>query len=134
MELCVPATMPEIERLLTVRDVADNLNVKTRWVYDHVESGYLPRLGRTRSLRFSSCLIASWLEAHLHGQTCDAVHDGSRLMTSDELIAYAGFSRSWVYEARRSLGLPHYKLGAHLRFSRPLVDAWLAEQQETTNH
>lgn len=123
-----PVAPEAIDRLLTVRDVANNLNVKTSWVYEHVETGYLPRLGKSRMIRFNGPRIDAWLDSQLRGRSCDAVHDGSRLMTTDELLAYTGFSRSWVYEARRSQGLPHFKLGAHLRFSKPLVDAWLVER------
>lgn len=133
MHLYVPASMPEIERLLTVRDVAERLNVKTRWVYEHAESGYLPRLNKTRSIRFNSRVLDTWLESRLRGSAGDVPHDGSCLLTTEDLLSYTGFSRSWVYEARRSQGLPHYKLDAHLRFSRPLVDAWLAERAEIHN-
>lgn len=123
----------EADRLLTVRDVAEYLNVKTSWIYEHIQSGYLPRLGRTRMIRLHETMLATWLDSQLRGFPVDASHDGSHLMTACELMAYTGFSRSWVYEARRSRGLPHYKLGAHLRFSRPLVDAWLAEHPERTH-
>lgn len=133
MQRCEPATVPDVIRLLTVRDVVDKLNVKASWVYEHVESGYLPRLANVRAIRFNSSALDMWLESQLRGWPTDAAHDGSRLMTTDELLTYTGLSRSWVYEARRSRGLPHYKLGAHLRFSRPLADAWLAEHPGRTH-
>ena len=123
---CLTMKSPSgINRLLTVHDAAEFLNVKTSWVYEHVGAGHLPRLGKTRMIRFSEAALVTWLDSQLHGFPVDAVHDGGQLITATGLMAYTGFSRSWIYEARRSKGLPYYKLGAHLRFSRPLIDAWL---------
>jgi excisionase family DNA binding protein len=55
-------------RLLTVRDVADLLNVKVSWVYIKVESGELPhvRLG-PRYLRFHLAAITAYLRSQERG-------------------------------------------------------------------
>lgn len=128
MSLSSITLVPEtIERLLTVRDVADILNVKTKWIYEHVESGLLPRLRRSRAIRLSPRELALWLDDQFHGESCGVSHDGEPLMTVDELQSYLGFGRSWIHEARRSRGLPYYKLDGLVRFSRPMVDAWLMD-------
>ena len=33
---------------------------------------------------------------------------------------------SWIYEAVRSGSLPCLKVGRHIRFSRPMLEEWLA--------
>jgi excisionase family DNA binding protein len=41
---------------------------------------------------------------------------------------YLNVKTSWVYEAVRSGLLPCRRLGRHIRFTRPMLDEWLAEQ------
>lgn len=115
------------DRLLSVHDVADYLNLKPRWAYDAAAAGYMPcrRLGRM--LRFTASQVDAWLLSdRLSGNPLVADLDGSSLMDVEDLRAHWNCSRAWIYEQRRSHGLPHFKLGRHLRFSRPMVDAWLA--------
>lgn len=51
------------EALLTVEDVARELNVKESWVYTKAEAGELPsfKLGRYR--RFKRSEVLAWLES-----------------------------------------------------------------------
>ena len=129
MSLSLITLVPETaELVLTVRDAADILNVNTKWIYDHVESGLLPCRRLDRMVRFSLSDLNEWLLSCGHG-SCDGVqHDGGRLMTTEDLQHHLSVSRSWVYEARRSKHLPYFKIDGLLRFSRPMVDAWLEER------
>jgi excisionase family DNA binding protein len=35
---------------------------------------------------------------------------------------------SWIYEAVRTNRLPCLRVGRHIRFTREMLEAWLAEQ------
>jgi excisionase family DNA binding protein len=37
---------------------------------------------------------------------------------------------SWIYEAVRAGRLPYHRVGRHIRFMRPMLDDWLAEQSK----
>lgn len=50
--------------VLTVREVAALLKVKTSWVYDKVQAGEFPVLRLGRQLRFRTTDIRDYLEAH----------------------------------------------------------------------
>lgn len=126
-----PVLVPEctgpdrIDRVLRPSDAAEYLNLKIGWIYDHADSGMLPCSRVNRMIRFTQTGLDKWLESRCSG-FCDGVtHDGSQLLSVKDLQEYLHVSRSWIYEARRSKRLPHYKLGALCRFSRPMVDAWL---------
>lgn len=113
------------ERLLNVHDLASLLNVNVKWVYDHVESGLIPSRRIGRLVRFTQGDVGDWLHSL---STCgDSQGLDQPLLTVEELQEYLGVSRSWVYEARRSKRLPHYKLGALLRFARSEIDRWLED-------
>jgi excisionase family DNA binding protein len=47
------------------------------------------------------------------------------LLTAEQLAATLGFSRRQVYRLVEEAGLPHYKIGAALRFEPEAVEAWL---------
>lgn len=49
------------------------------------------------------------------------------LLTLPQLCERWQVKPSWVYEAKRSKGLPALKLGNHLRFDPAAIDCWLAE-------
>lgn len=115
------------ERLLTVRDAASYLNVNTKWVYDHAESGLLPCRRLERMVRFVASDLDAWLASTGHGSSDGVAHDGTQLISVDDLQLHLSVSRSWIYEARRSKRLPYFKLDGLVRFSLPMVDAWLAE-------
>jgi excisionase family DNA binding protein len=55
--------------------------------------------------------------------------DQDRLLTVADLADFLSVKPSWVYEAVRSKGLPNFKLGNHLRFSRTAVERWVAENE-----
>lgn len=122
-----------VDRILRARHAAEYLNVGTKWIYDHVEAGYLPCHRVDRMIRFKLSSLNEWLASQSHGACESASHDGSTLMTVEDVCRYLGVSRSFVYEARRSKRLPHYKLDGLLRFSRPMIDAWLEERQITAS-
>ncbi|HEV7752230.1 MAG TPA: helix-turn-helix domain-containing protein [Baekduia sp.] len=36
---------------------------------------------------------------------------------------------SWIYEATRAGRLPHIRVGKHIRFTRPDLERWVADQR-----
>jgi excisionase family DNA binding protein len=52
-----------------------------------------------------------------------------RLLTASEVAELLAVPVSWVREATRAGRLPHLALGRYRRYSRPAIEAWLAEQQ-----
>jgi excisionase family DNA binding protein len=53
--------MPGIERLLTVGQVADWLQLKPRTVYQWVHEGYIPVIKLGTLVRFSQASVSEWL-------------------------------------------------------------------------
>lgn len=51
-----------------------------------------------------------------------------RLLRPEQAAWYLNVKTSWVYEAVRTGRLPCHRVGQHLRFTRPMLDDWLAEQ------
>lgn len=51
------------------------------------------------------------------------------LLTPAEAADLLRVPRGWVYEATRSRGLPHLKLGRYTRFLRSDLEAWVNEQR-----
>jgi excisionase family DNA binding protein len=51
-----------------------------------------------------------------------------RLLRPEQAAWYLNVKTSWVYEAVRSGLLPCRRVGRHIRFTRPMLDEWLAEQ------
>jgi len=47
------------------------------------------------------------------------------LLTAAEAAELLSVRPSWIYEAARSGQLPCLKVGRHIRFTRPLLEAWL---------
>jgi excisionase family DNA binding protein len=47
------------------------------------------------------------------------------LLTAAEAAELLSVRRSWIYEAVRTGQLPCLKVGRHIRFTRPLLEAWL---------
>jgi excisionase family DNA binding protein len=129
-----PANEPAVDRVLTVLEASYYLNVTPKWVYDHVENGELPCRRAGRMIRFIQSDLDEWLSSHCLGVADGADHDGTPLMSGADLQAHLGVSRSWIYEARRSKHLPHYKLGGLLRFSRPMVNAWFCASTSDIAH
>ena len=73
MERSAPSTTyplePEAspERLLTVRDVAQRLNVRESWVYIQTEASQIPFVRIGRYLRFRPSDIDAYLRAQQRG-------------------------------------------------------------------
>jgi len=60
-----PAGLPE--PLLDVRQVAELLGVRERWVYEHAQAGELPSFLVGRYRRFRASEIESWLAKQRNG-------------------------------------------------------------------
>lgn len=53
--------------------------------------------------------------------------EDSGLFTVKSLARYLGVSEKWVYERVQFKEIPHYKVGANLRFKKAAIDRWLEE-------
>ena len=51
-----------------------------------------------------------------------------RLLRPEQAAWYLNVKTSWVYEAVRTGRLPCHRVGRHIRFTRHMLDDWLAEQ------
>jgi excisionase family DNA binding protein len=51
-----------------------------------------------------------------------------RLLRPEQAAWYLNVKTSWVYEAVRAGRLPCHRVGRHIRFTRLMLDDWLAEQ------
>jgi excisionase family DNA binding protein len=51
-----------------------------------------------------------------------------RLLRPEQAAWYLNVKTSWVYEAVRAGRLPCRRVGRHIRFTRRMLDDWLAEQ------
>jgi excisionase family DNA binding protein len=51
-----------------------------------------------------------------------------RLLRPEQAAWYLNVKTSWVYEAVRSGRLPCHRVGRHIRFTRSMLDDWLATQ------
>jgi excisionase family DNA binding protein len=50
------------------------------------------------------------------------------LLRPDEAAALLAVKTSWIYEAVRTGRLPCIRVGRHIRFTRAMLQRWLAEQ------
>jgi excisionase family DNA binding protein len=48
------------------------------------------------------------------------------LLRPDQVAALLAVKTSWVYEAVRSGQLPCLRIGRHIRFTRAMLEEWLA--------
>lgn len=48
------------------------------------------------------------------------------LLKADEAAVLLSVKPSWIYEAVRAGALPCLKVGRHIRFTRPMLEEWLA--------
>jgi excisionase family DNA binding protein len=60
--------------------------------------------------------------------TTEAPPQQDRLLRPDQAAWYLNVRTSWVYEAVRAGRLPCHRVGRHIRFTRPMLDEWLAQQ------
>jgi excisionase family DNA binding protein len=50
------------------------------------------------------------------------------LLRPEQAAALLSVRTSWVYEAVRSGKLPCLRIGRHIRFTRPMLEEWLANR------
>jgi excisionase family DNA binding protein len=50
------------------------------------------------------------------------------LLRPDQAAHLLSLKKSWVYEAVRSGRVPCVRVGRHIRFTRAMLESWLAEQ------
>lgn len=48
------------------------------------------------------------------------------LLKPDEAAILLSVKTSWIYEAVRAGALPCLRVGRHIRFTRPMLEEWLA--------
>ncbi|MFG2113901.1 helix-turn-helix domain-containing protein [Streptomyces sp. NPDC048718] len=51
--------------------------------------------------------------------------ENTRLMSVTDLAEYLGVTPAWVYNNHRTLNIPAFKIGGHLRFRPTDVDRWI---------
>lgn len=74
--------MPELPRLLTAHELAQELGQSRRWIYRMYEEKGLPAYKIGRSLLFSAAEVAAWLEAQrnpLNGNGADVTAPPAQL-------------------------------------------------------
>jgi excisionase family DNA binding protein len=49
-------------------------------------------------------------------------------MNACEAASLLSVRPSWIYEAVRAGQLPCLRIGRHIRFTRPMLEAWLADR------
>jgi excisionase family DNA binding protein len=50
------------------------------------------------------------------------------LLNATQAASLLAVRPSWIYEAVRAGQLPCVRIGRHIRFTRSMLEAWLAEQ------
>ena len=55
------------------------------------------------------------------------------LITPGEAAQLLRVRASWIYDAVRDGRLPCLRVGRHIRFTRPILEQWLAERVDTRN-
>lgn len=64
-------------------------------------------------------------------QKMEPIHTNTReLLTAEELAAFLGVHKTWIYArtVQGQKGLPHLRVGKHLRFQKDKVLEFLAQQ------
>jgi excisionase family DNA binding protein len=51
------------------------------------------------------------------------------LLKAEELAAYLGVKRSWVYAEARAGRIPHVRLGRYTRFQPDSIEIWAAQRE-----
>ena len=54
------------------------------------------------------------------------------LLKPEQAAELLSVRTSWIYEAVRSGSLPCLKVGRHIRFTRPMLEEWLATRTANT--
>jgi excisionase family DNA binding protein len=56
-----------------------------------------------------------------------------KVLNFDEIKAYTGLSKSYLYKLTSSGGIPCYKpQGKHIYFNKPEIDQWLLSNRKAT--
>ena len=56
------------------------------------------------------------------------------VLNFEEVAAYTGLSKSYLYKLTSSGGIPCYKpQGKHIYFNKPEIDKWLLQNRKATN-
>lgn len=64
MQACILAAMHEDDlRLITIRDLAELLQVKESWIYDKVQAGEIPSIKVGGHRRFRRSAIRAYLDS-----------------------------------------------------------------------
>ena len=70
----------------------------------------------------------------LHDITASAAavptHLATPLLRPSEAADLLSVRPSWIYEAVRTSRLPCLRVGRHIRFTREMLEAWLASQHQ----
>lgn len=127
------------QRLLCRRLSRGSLEPRRR-AQDRSHGAELGRDGKrtlSRTLFQASFLsFHSQLEARAISTPADAPLEvkPTRLLTAGEVAALLGVRTSWVYDRARRGGIPHLRLGRHVRFRLEAIEAWIEElEAESTN-
>jgi excisionase family DNA binding protein len=56
------------------------------------------------------------------------------LLTAGEVADLLGVRASWVYDRARARGIPHLRLGRHVRFRLEAVEAWIEELEDSSTN
>jgi excisionase family DNA binding protein len=65
--------------------------------------------------------------SQVHDSTSASLADGP-LLRPEQVAHLLSVKTSWVYEAVRSGRVPCVRVGRHIRFTREMLEEWLAEQ------
>ncbi len=61
----------------------------------------------------------------------DSIHRlDSPLLRADQAAELLAVRTSWIYEAVRTGTLPCLRIGRHIRFTKPMLEAWLVERTD----
>ena len=101
-----------------------------------IEASYvrLRAVGRSQAGTMQNSLAALWPSRSWIGMkgsataTSPATVAEDRLLRPEQAAWYLNVKTSWVYDAVRTGRLPCHRVGRHIRFTRPMLDDWLAEQ------
>lgn len=63
----------------------------------------------------------------LSGQGADILSDGP-LLKPEDAAGLLSVKPSWIYEAVRTGRVPCLRVGRHIRFTKGMLETWLAEQ------
>ena len=61
------------------------------------------------------------------GQAASVTLRGSPLLRPEEAARLLSVKPSWIYEAVRTQRLPCVRVGRHIRFTKQLLEEWVAE-------